>query len=43
MSKFVNKSQVERFSNARSVASYLENSEAHNLAKAKLIERYFGA
>lgn len=43
MSKFVNKSQVERFSNARSVASYLENSEAHSLAKAKLIERYFGA
>lgn len=42
MSKFVHNKQVERFSNARSVASYLENSAAHSLEKAKLIKRYFG-
>lgn len=41
MSKFVSDNQVERFSNARSVASYLENSHKHSLAKLELIKRYF--
>lgn len=42
MSKFVHNNQVERFSNARSVTSYLENSAAHCLEKSELIKRYFG-
>lgn len=41
MSKFVSNGKVERFSNARSVASYLANSREHSCEKAVLLQKFF--
>lgn len=41
MSKFVSNGKVERFSNARSVASYLANSREHSREKAVLLRKFF--